>query len=400
MPEPILIVYKGPTSQTGLATPNEFTDIDDSWKNEKYWKDKTFDCINKELIKKSILAILPMWNSHKGEIDASHALEMIFQQLVKIQTLWPKSIIFECVGKNGIELEDVRKIVSVSVAAEQCSEFIRDLGVEFIPAQPDSTLDAFKMFKANDDIHAVLCAPGLNKDNFKVLCKNASNPVNFTTFALLACLESETWNESAWGSLYDKLNPKTRVYFGVQMPIRNVAFSDDQKALFNDLTDEAISIDDIPKIVFVTVRTPDQCGLLIESSTSVLSDNILTEDGYSTEIEVIQDIGKSHSAYTNKIYDFLNDEFRPEIRHDFIRHSSLDNNTCFFACPTLRIMIHGFEDNIVELVMKQIVDKYFKLYNNGIKCTKAQKKFFEKYNKEYIDHGMDFIKFIDIGTTS
>ena len=132
----------------------------------------------------------------------------------------------------------------------------------------------------------------------------------------------------------------------------------------------------------------------------MLSDNILTEDGYSAEIEVIQDIGKSHSAYTNKIYDFLNDEFATEIRHDFVRHSSLDNDTCFFACPALGIMIHGFEDNIVEPVMKQIVDKYFKLYNNGIKCTETQKEFFEKYNKEYIDHGMDFIKFVDIGTTS
>ena len=52
------------------------------------------------------------------------------------------------------------------------------------------------------------------------------------------------------------------------------------------------------------------------------------------------------------------------------------------------------------LIMKRIVYKYFELYINGINCTKAQKKFFEKYNKEYIDHGMDFIKFVDIGTTS
>jgi hypothetical protein len=48
--------------------------------------------------------------------------------------------------------------------------------------------------------------------------------------------------------------------------------------------------------------------------------------------------------------------------------------------------------------MRLLIGKYFELYNNGIKCTGTQKEFFEKYNKEYIDHGMDFIKFVDIGT--
>jgi hypothetical protein len=398
MPEPKLIVYEGPPSQTGLAVNKQFPDIDPQWKDKSVWKGMKFDDIKTALLNQPILAVLPMWNSHKGEIDISHAFEMIFEQLVRLHALWPKSIIFECVGKNEIKLEDVRKIVSVSVAAEQCSKFVQDLGAEFIPAQPNSTPAAYKIFKDNADIHAVLCAPGLNEDNFKVLCKNASNPVNFTTFALLASLKSQAWDESAWGSLYDKLNPAKRVYFGVQMPMRNVAFSDDQKALFNELTAETDSIKDIPNILFVTKRSPDKCGLLIEAEHKTLPDDILTDEGYSTEIEVIQDIGGTNSKYSDTVYPLLSSEFYDHLKHDFIKHRSVKNYTCFFACPPLEIIMHGFEENVVEPVMRLLIDKYFELYNNGIRCTEIQKEFFEKYNEEYLEHGMDFIKFVDIGT--
>lgn len=394
MPEPILIVYSGPSSQTGIATLNEFPDIGDIWKNEKYWKGKTFDHIKTELLKNQVLAIIPMWNSHRGELRFSYVLEMLFQKQVKLYTLWPNLIVFVCIVKDDIDIDQITKITSVHVALEQCSLFMEKIKAEFIPEE--STLDAVKEFENNPEIDAALCTPGQD-DGFNVLCKNAANPINFTTFALLGCTDSENWTEEEWGSFDGSMSKPSKVYYGVQMPIRSVAFSDDQKRLFIDLTDEAISIDDIPKIVFVTERTPDQCGLLIESSTSVLPDNILTEDGYSTEIEVIQDIGKSHSAYTKKIYDFLIDGFAPEMRHDFIRHSSLNNDTCFFACPTLGIMIHGFEDNIVEPVMKQIVDKYFELYINGINCSDAQRKFFEKYKKAYFNQGVDFINFTDVG---
>jgi hypothetical protein len=398
MSEPKLIVYRGPTSQTGVAVSGEFPDINPKWKDESIWKGKEFNDIKTSLLEEPALAILPMWNSHKGEIDASHAFEMIFQQLVKLHTLWPKPIIFECVGKGGIKLKDIKKIISVDAAKEQCSKFIKDIGAEFVPAK--ATTDAFEIFKRRDDIHAVLCTPGQNTDNFKVLCKNAANPVNLTTFALLACLVSETWGESAWGSLYRKLNPKTRVYFGVQMPIRNVAFSDDQKALFGELTAEIDSIKDIPKILFVTRRTLDKCGLLIEAEQEALPDDILTDEGYSTEIKVIQDIGETHSNYTERMRYFLSNEFSGHVKHDFVRHQSVENYTCFFACPPLEIIIHGFEENVVEPVMRLLIDKYFELYNNGIKCTETQIKFFKKYNEEYLEQGMDFIEFVDIGTTA
>jgi hypothetical protein len=397
MPEPKLIVFTGPTSQTGLAVNEEFPDIDPKWKDKSIWGNMAFDDIRDALVEEPVLAILPIWNSHNGEIHLSHALEMIFQQLVKLHTLWPKLIIFECVGKDQIELKDIKRITSAKVARDQCSKFIQDLGATFVKAQ--STKAAFDKFESDSSIQAVLCAPGQNKDNFKVLCKNAANPVNFTSFAFVACSESETWEATSWGSLYDKLNPKMRVYFGVQMPIREVGFSDDQKALFNELTAETDSIKDIPNILFVTKRAPGKCGLLIEGDAEILPDDILTDEGYSTEINIIQDIGETPSKYADKMYSFLIGKFPDHVEHDFIKHRSVKNDTCFFACPPLEIIMHGFEDNVVEPVMRLLIDKYFELYNNGIKCTEIQEGFFKRYNKEYLERGRHFIKFVDVGTT-
>ncbi len=397
MPEPNLIVYKGPTSQTGIATSKELHDISTQWKEAKYWEEKTFDQIKNELLEDQILAVLPMWNSHKGELRFAYVLEMIFQKRVMLYTLWPNPIVFECITKQDIELKDIKKITSVHVAEEQCSQFLKKISATFVPEE--STTEAFESFKKDPEIQAALCAPGQN-DGYNVLSYNAENPINFTSFALLGCLDSYNWDDNDWGSFLEKTKTVSRVYFGAQMPIRSVAFSDDQKALFNELTDEAETINGIPKILFVTERTSSQCGLLIEATNVILPDEILTEEGDTTEIEIIQDIGKSYSAYTEKIYEVLNRNYSLEIKHDFIRHRSVKNNTCFFACPTLQILIHGFKDEIVEPVVRLVIDKYFKLYANGIACSELQRSFFKKYTKAYYEDGMDFVKFVDIGTTS
>lgn len=394
MQEPHLIVYKGPTSQTGIAVREEFPAIDSKWQSEDIWKDKTFEDIKNVLLNEPVLAVLPMWNSHKGEIHLSRALEMLFEEQVKLCTLWPAMIKFECLTRAE-NVGCIKKVVSVFAAEAQCSNFLDDLGAEFLARK--STVEAYEEFWRDSHIDAVLCAPGQNQHGFKLLCENVANPMNFTTFSFSGCLECAAWPDDRWGSLYEKLNPKIALYFGVEMPIRRIAFSEDQKALLTQLTDDAASIDQIPKILFVTRRAPDQCGLLIEADAEILRDEILTEEGHSTEIKVIQDLGQTHSRYTDKLCEFLTNEWASEINHDFIRHKSTENNTCFFACLPLGIIMHGFEDTIVEPVMRLVVDKYFELYANGITCSEAQRAFFEKYMQAYYDDGMNFVNFIDVG---
>jgi len=81
----------------------------------------------------------------------------------------------------------------------------------------------------------------------------------------------------------------------------------------------------------------------------------------------------------------------------FIRHKSDKNDTCFIACPSLEIIMHGFEDEVIEPVARLLIYKYFELIDAGIGCSTTQRDFFEKHKEAYYEHGMDFIEFIDVG---
>lgn len=386
MVEPKLVVFKGEKSQTGIATLQEFPGIEFQGEKEK------FSDIAEMLIREPVLAVLPLWNSHVGEIPRTRILELLFENKARLYRVWPKSIEFECISKITESGDTFRNIVSVRVAKIQCSRFINQKDAEFIGE--DSTTEAYKRFREDPEIETALCAPGQNEHGFIILSTDTANPMNFTSFVLLGCWGSKDWSIEEWGSLYERLNPSEGIYFGVQMPILSVA-SEDQEELLNVLTADAESVDEIPKIIFVTETPPDRCKLLFESSTSVLTSDILTEEGYSTEISISQDMGQTNSRYPTRICDFIKDNYADCMKHDFIRH--IGTQTCFFACLPLGIVTHGFDERIVGPVVKLIINKYFELIDIGINRSPEQSEFFEKHKKAYYQHGMDFINFIDVG---
>jgi len=386
MVEPKLVVFKGEKSQTGLATLQEFTGIEFQGGDEK------FADIAEMLTQEPVIVVLPLWNSHVGEIPRTRILELLFENKSRLYRVWPKSIEFECISKLARSGDKVGNIVSVHVAEVQCSRFISQKSAKFIAE--DSTTEAYRRFREDAEIDAALCAPGQNEHGFRILRTDAANPMNFTSFVLLGCWESKDWSPEDWGALYERLNPSEGVYFGVQMPILSVA-SEDQEELLNVLTADAKSVDEIPKIIFVTKTPPDQCKLLFESSTSVLISDIMTEEGYSSEISISQDMGQTNSRYPTRICDFIRNNFADCIKYDFIRH--IGTQTCFFACLPLGIVTHGFDERIVDPVVKLIINKYFELIDIGINCSPEQSEFFEKHKEAYYKHGMDFINFIDVG---
>lgn len=387
MGEPTFIVYKGQKSQTGVAVTEEFPQIHFQGGQE------SFDEIAQMIEEQAILAVLPMWNSHEGEITKAKALELLFENKAKLYRLWPKSIQFECLCKSNSKKDGSKKIISVNVAATQCSEFISNIGATFIEAP--STVDAYKEFDKTPDIDMALCTPGLNEKGYQVLCEETANPMNFTTFALLGCIGSKEWLPEQWGSLYDRLNHKNGKYLGVQIPIRTFVTSEDQEVLLSDLTDDANTLNEVPKVLFVARRSPSQCGLLIEAGYDTLASDILTEDGYSSEIEINLDLGVTNSRYPIRTNSFISGNFSELIQGDFTRH--IGTQTCFFACPSLGIVTHGFEENVVEPVVRRIIAKLFELIDSGIDCSDTQRKLFKKYKKAYYNQGVDFINFTDVG---
>lgn len=348
MPEPTVMVFKGATSHTGSATRKEFPGADLAQ------GEPTFPEISDALRAKQTLAVLPMWNSHAGEIGASQALEMLFQRAARLYRLWPVSIRFECLTRRETVDGKLHSIVSVAVAQTQCSVFIAKTGANF--ASRDSTVDAYREFRSNVEIDAVLCAPEQNVDGFAVLCSDAANPLNFTTFALLGHVDSKKWPVDQWGTWQRRLFPPAGVFFGVEMPVRMVTLSEDQLQLLSDLTADADRIDAIPKVVFVSRRREDSCGLLFEGSEISIDGNVITEDGYSSKITVIPEIGVYNQRYSERACQYLAREHGHVLKGDFLRH--VGTNTCFFACPPLQLITHGFERGVVEPVVKRILAKY------------------------------------------
>jgi len=385
---PKLIAYKGRGSQTGEAAAREFPEIDFQGDKESF--DEIADMLRNGLV----IAALPMWNSHEGEITKSRVLELLFDNQARLYRLWPKHIQFECISKSPgrRDVARIKTIISVSVAKAQCSQFIDSCGASFVGVE--ATTVAYERFRQDPAVDAALCMPGQNRGAFLCLCADAANPMNFTSFALLACVDSAHWASEQWGPLHGALSPTDGLYCGVQMPVSSIA-SEDQDALLGDLTADAATVDDIPRVLFVAKRPPDRCGLLVESTAPILSWDILTDEGYSTKITVNRDLGETASRYTPRIYDFLEKGYHEQIAHDFVRH--IGTRTCFFACPPLRIITHGFEDDVVEPVVRRVIVKYFELIDGGIGCSDPQREFFEKYKDAYYEYGVDFMNFVDVG---
>lgn len=388
MPEPDTLAFKGPTSQTGQATLREFPGIN------LVQNEPTLEEIINAVKTTKHFGVLPMWNSHVGEIKELEVLKLLFERSAKLLRLWPSSIMFECLlSKKATVSGEIHSIISVGVAEVQCSKFIEKTGAKFTSRK--STLDAYREFRNSSNYDSVLSAPGQNKDGFSVYSPDVANPLNFTTFALLNHVKSHEWQSGEWGTWYNILFPEIGVFFGVEMPISAVSLSEDQQQLLDDLTTEATRIDDIPKVVFIARRREDSCGLLFEASERVIDEDIITEEGYSAKINIIPEIGAYNKRYSERAYEYLSQHHNPILTHDFIRHHGKE--TCFYACPPLGLITHGFEHSVVEPVVRRIITKYFELFVSGMSCSATQHDFFERHKPSYLDKGPNFISFHDVG---
>lgn len=118
MPDPHIIVFRGEKSQTGLAAKEEFPGIQFQGGKEE------FSDIADMIEEKDVLAILPMWNSHFGEIPRTRILKMLFENKARLYRVWPKGILFECIARSKKLKSPNPIITSVHVAKVQCSKFL------------------------------------------------------------------------------------------------------------------------------------------------------------------------------------------------------------------------------------------------------------------------------------
>lgn len=388
MEPPHLIAFMGPNSQTGTALREELTRLKIQIEVPK--NDETFAALALRVQSEGILLALPAWNSHAGEVTNSLAVELLMDGKVTLHKLWPKKIEFECVMRVK-NTKQIKTIISVDVAESQCSAFIKRLKAQFIDGE--STTKSYKRFEQDDSIDATLCVPGRGKPPFSIFESDVSNDVNFTTFVIIGNMATRDWDKE-WATLAPLCRPSACFYAAVELSLFSIASTDDQTMFFNELTSFAKNSNNLPRIVFATRRAPDRCGLIIESESKRLPETILSEDGYSSEIRIMPHIGGSPEKYAQRVRAFLDDKFPKALQHPFVRH--IGTKPCFFACPALGMLTHGYDLAIVEPVVRRYIGKWFQLVDDGLDCTADERKFFQKYRSAYYKSSEHFFNFTTV----
>lgn len=395
-----LIVYKGKGSQTGIAVQKEFGNEFD-YKNsitlsgeKTFLVNLSFEDIREILQDESFIAVLPIWNSHEGEIDISFALRMLFENDVKLFHLWPKDIYFQCIINDGVRTKDV---VSVTVAEQQCSDFIQKKGLKFEGSK--STMDAYNNFKSNSTkYYAALIPPEMNVDGFEILENSAQNPLNFTTFAFLSKGSEDSAFHEELASLGSQALPHSVYFYGLQMPLGN-DFTEAQNILFDKFIEEAESIDSIPKAIFVADHSDGaECRIIFEINDPNISlYEVLDLEGKDESIRVIDDAGRASHSYSKRVMEHLKEKSDVVSSKDFVKHEG--TKSCFFACPPLGILTHGFSIETTESIVKRMVATCFDLlikqdFAKGQGTPESD--FFDKYKSRFLHEGTEFVRFESI----
>ncbi len=385
MKSPALIAFMGPNSQTGTALLEEAARHRisvDVPKNSDGW-----NTLAERVQKENILLVLPVWNSHEGEITNSRVIELLMEGKAILHKLWPKQIEFECVARVK-QAKQIRTVISVPVAEAQCSAFIKRLNAKFVDG--GSTVKSYEKFVDDEKLDAVLCVPGTGKQPFVILHQNVANDVNFTTFAIIGNVTTREWVKE-WGALSPFFRPTVCSFAAVELSLFSVTSDEDQTVFFNELTSAVKTSADLPRIVFAARRAPDRCGLIVESTFGQLPENILSEDGYTSEIRILPRVGSGPEMYGHRVHKFLRQKFPRALEHPFVRH--IGTKPCFFACPALGMLTHGYDLTVVEPVVRRYIAKWFQLVDDGLTCADEERKFFKRFQKAYYASAENFFKF-------
>lgn len=376
MPDQSIACPGGASSQTGSAVRQRYPQapITDSG---------TISDVQRKLAADCGLYVVPIWNSHQGEVKAADFVwNLIEEAKIKLSDIWAKRIEFWFVRRLGVTAT-YGKIGSVTVAQTQCSNFLRLKNAELVHCS--LTTIAHEKYRKGADWDGVLVAPsqGENEAGFEVADKQTANANNFTTFVKLASSHEPTSNETAsvWLS-------------GVAMRPLESNLGDAEQSFFEQLFDSAKGLDDIPRLIFVFRRTA-RVGLLFEGVRLYAGDLLDAEELESGDISVYEEAGTMSKFYTDELFSLFKLEFPDLLQDDFVLHRGV--NTCLFSCPALGIYTHGYEVETVEPVVRFYISKLFELIDNGAECTPAQAQLFERHRDAWQERRSKFMQFKVVG---
>jgi prephenate dehydratase len=332
--------------------------------------------------------VIPVWNSHEGEVKAaSYVWDSIQDSKIKITDAWAKGIEFWLVRRSGPQTSH-GKIGSVVVAATQCSGFF-ERGKSVLEKCELTTI-AFDKYREGAAWDGVLVAPGqgANEPGYEVVSKQTANPNNFTSFVRFVPSRAFSPNDG-----------NTRSWLtGVRMPTFGASLGEVEQEFFDQLLEPVKDLKDLPKLIFVFNREA-RVGLLFEGTVLRAGDLLDAEQLERGDISVYEDAGILANLYTNELNALFTRYFPALTQKDFVRHCGV--NTCLLACPPLGLYTHGYKLETVEPVVRYYISKLFELWNDEVlkNCTPEQMAFFERHKESWLEKRSEFIQFTTVSAT-
>jgi hypothetical protein len=342
---------------------------------------------------KACCAVIPIWNSHEGAIEKAKVIDALLEEQVRLHYLWPKMIQFEWISR-GPEIVP-KNVVSVVVAKKQCSRMIHDKTLTFVDA--DSTTDAYRSFNEENLAESALITPGQNQEGHHRLLADAANPLNFTTFSIVAEINSDKWEDGEFGPLAQKVRPEELAYYGVEFPFGTGSATSIRSQVFDRIFGEVDSYHDIPKVLFAKKYDTTRCRLILECPSDALPELDFTDNQIIDDQVKSLPVGGARDHYWAQIEEFLFSSASALLEKPFFKHIGTD--TCFFSCPPLGIVTHGFEEPLVEQIVREMVGRHFELFAQEVRSglSEVAHKFLAQHIETFQAHGMEAFNFESIG---
>ncbi len=294
-------------------------------------------------------AALPLWNSNRGIIPKSSPEELIFEEVARISTLWCERIIFVYATKPQFDGQP-RRIGSAEVAYQQCSNFLRKMGVTNRFVKCSTTTKAVARLKRGD-FDACLCsrelaeAKGLNTN-----MEDCANPYNVTTFSEFAKVVPPTGKVPLVAINVPKLDN------GRITP----AHVDLMAEIFGGVTNFA----SMPKFVFAMQTREDRYGILIEFPNFNVKGLPLHLFEEQPDVQVIGEAGNLQESFSSHACAFLLRIFKMKEWHNFASYGL--HEAYFCACPKLDIFVQGYKPNVVEQIARLSLRKHVELFASKV----------------------------------
>jgi hypothetical protein len=384
MARPDLIVFGGPKSQTGQATATEFPGAIIPVNSD------SFDVLYGKVESKECSLTLPVWNSNGGEIKESKVFDMLFQQKAVLFRIWPGRINWQVITRSKVQ--ELLEVVGVKACEAQCSNIIGSNGWAFVSMR--SSMTAYDSFHGGQGNIAII-APNQNEHGYPVLVPDAANPLNFTTFVLIGCRSSVSWSLEDWAALRPGREPGSDQvhYFGIEVPLSTttVVVGEEIQAVLDEMSVDIAHVDDLAKLLFVARRSDDTLGFIMESKDDGVPE-VLTDEGRSNRIRVVPGLGLGNQRYLPRVEQVLGELQADYSGADFFMHQG--SNSCFFACPALGLLTHGYETDAVEKTFRVILAHYFALIeNDAVDATVIQRELFNRHAARYRQSQLNAFRF-------